>query len=343
MLRCIELGQKALGSAAPNPMVGCVIVCDNKIIGEGFTDPYGGPHAEVNAINSVHDKELLLRATLYVSLEPCAHHGKTPPCANLLVQLKIPEVVIGIRDPNPKVSGKGIKLLQDAACKVSVGIMKEACHNHHKRFLSVHELHRPYIILKWAQSLDGYMAPEKSKRSKEIRPFWISNVQSRLLVHQWRSEEQAILVGAKTVLEDNPVLNTRMWKGKSPIRIVLDKELEIDTSYQILNDASKTIQITSIKNRVGDDIPTHMEFIDFKKDIPAQICKVLMEYQINSCIIEGGFQTLQTFLAAGLWDEARIFTGQEELGAGLKAPKINGHLIDSMEVKGDTLEIFQHD
>ena len=200
-------------------MVGCVVVHDGKIIGEGYTSPYGGPHAEVNAINSVKDKKLLSKATLYVTLEPCSHYGKTPPCADLIAAHKIPQVVIGLKDPHSKVAGKGIEKLEQSGCEVTVGILEEACRWHLKRFLSFHERNRPYIILKWAESKDGFIAPEANKRNSEPEPFWITNTYSQQLVHKWRSEEQAILVGTNTVLEDNPKLTSRNWTGKNPIRV----------------------------------------------------------------------------------------------------------------------------
>ncbi|MEX0291327.1 MAG: bifunctional diaminohydroxyphosphoribosylaminopyrimidine deaminase/5-amino-6-(5-phosphoribosylamino)uracil reductase RibD, partial [Flavobacteriaceae bacterium] len=222
MKRCLFLAKKALGHAAPNPMVGCVIVHKETIIGEGYTSAYGRAHAEVNAIRSVHDPSLLPEATLYVTLEPCSHHGKTPPCADLILSHKIPEVVIGLKDPHVKVAGQGIEKLKKAGCEVRLGILENECKKHHRRFLTFHLKKRPYIILKWAQSLDGFMAPEDSKRSEDPQPYWLTNTYSRQLVHKWRSEEQAILVGTNTVIQDNPHLGTRYWNGRSPIRIFSD-------------------------------------------------------------------------------------------------------------------------
>ena len=206
ILRCIEIAQNGLGTTAPNPMVGAVIVHENKIMGEGFTSPFGGPHAEVNAINSVADKSLLPQSTIYVTLEPCSHFGKTPPCADLIVKHKIPRVVIGLLDPHDKVAGKGVKKLMDAGCEVTVGVLEKECREHHKRFLTFQEKKRPFIILKWAETADGFIAPEKTLRSQNKEPYWITNTYSRQLVHKWRTEEQAILVGTNTVLDDNPKL-----------------------------------------------------------------------------------------------------------------------------------------
>ena len=204
MKRALQLARNGLGSSAPNPMVGAVIVYKNRVIGEGYTSAYGGPHAEVNAINAVRDKELLSEAILYVTLEPCSHHGKTPPCVDLIVKQKIPKVIIGVLDPHDKVAGKGVKRLKDAGCMVTVGVLAKECEAHHRRFLTFHKKQRPYIILKWAETKDGFIAPEKNKRSREAQPYWISNKYARQLVHKWRSQEQAILVGTNTVLHDNP-------------------------------------------------------------------------------------------------------------------------------------------
>ena len=227
IFRCIELAKNGLGSTAPNPMVGCIIVNDNKIIGEGYTSAYGGAHAEVNAIHSVKDKKILSKATLYVTLEPCAHFGNTPPCVNLILEHKIPKVVIGIKDPNKKVSGKSIQLLKESNCNVSVGILEDQCKELHKRFLTLQKKKRPYIILKWASTYNGFIAPIEKLRSTTPQPFWITNTYSKQLVHKWRSEEQAILVGSNTVLADNPKLTLRTWAGKNPIRVIIDKTLKI--------------------------------------------------------------------------------------------------------------------
>ncbi len=248
MQRCIELGKNGLGSTYPNPMVGSVIVHNEKIIGEGFTSPCGGPHAEVNAINSVNDKSLLKKATLYVTLEPCSHFGKTPPCADFIVANKIPRVVVGVKDPHEKVAGMGIQKLRDAGCEVEVGVLEEECREHHKRFLTFHEKKRPYIILKWAESSDGFLAPDKSEREANPEPYWITNKKSRQLVHQWRSEEHAILVGTNTVLEDNPKLNVRDWAGNSPIRIVVDRDLRIPSNNNIYDGSVSTLVLTAKKN-----------------------------------------------------------------------------------------------
>ncbi len=220
MLRCIQIAKNGLGTTAPNPMVGAVIVNENRIIGEGFTSAFGGSHAEVNAIRSVQDKSLLKSSTLYVTLEPCSHYGKTPPCADLIIKMGLKKVVIGLIDPHEKVAGNGIKKLEASGCIVQVGILQKECAEHHKRFLTFYTKKRPYIILKWAETADGFIAPEPSQREIDKKPFWITNTTSRQLVHKWRSEEPGILVGNNTVLADNPKLNLRDWKGHAPTRIV---------------------------------------------------------------------------------------------------------------------------
>lgn len=325
--RCIEIGKNGLGTTAPNPMVGCVIVYNHQIIGEGFTSPYGGNHAEVNAIHTVNDKTLLKRATLYVTLEPCSHFGKTPPCSDLIIKHQIPNVVIGTIDIHSKVSGTGIEKLKAAGCKVTVGVLEEECIMHHKRFFSFHNKKRPYIILKWAETQNGFMSP-KTKDTKN--PVWITNEISRQLVHKWRQEEQAILVGTNTVLDDNPRLTVRDWTGRNPIRVILDKNSKLSKTYHVFNNEAKTIIIT------GNDI-------DYSKNVAKQICEVLFKHDINSIIIEGGAKTLQTFIDENLWDEARIFIGSEKFKEGTKAPKFLGKLISKTSIKTDVLNIYKND
>lgn len=324
-------------------MVGCVIVHSGRIIGEGFTSAYGGPHAEVNAINAVVNKDLLKEAVLYVTLEPCAHHGKTPPCADLIIKHSIPKVVIGIADPNKQVSGRGIEKLTAAGCEVVYPVLEKEVREHHKRFLTFQEKNRPYIILKWAESLDGFMAPNKDKRSATAKPYWITNRYSRQKVHQWRCEEQAILVGSSTVLADNPKLTARLWKGPSPIRIVLDKNLEVTPEFHVLDDTVQTIILTGNKSKVSSLNKTHFEILDFTQNIASQICSLLYANQIQSILVEGGAQTLQTFIDADLWDEARIFTGTNYFNEGLVAPKISGKLQNTCTIGNDKLKIIYHD
>ncbi len=319
--RCLQIAKNGLGSTRPNPMVGCVIVRDNKIIGEGFTSAYGGNHAEVNAINSVKDKSLLKDATLYVTLEPCSHYGKTPPCSDLIIEYGIPNVIVGCVDDNDKVAGKGVEKLKNAGCKVIVGVLENECKEHHKRFFTFHNKKRPYIILKWAETMDGFIAP---KTKDELKPVWITNKTSRQLVHKWRAEEQAILVGSNTVLQDNPSLTVRDWTGQNPVRIVLDDDNILPKDLNVFIDEAETIVINS-------------------KLEAKQICDVLHKDNINSVIIEGGAQTLQTFIDANLWDEARVFTGSNNFKEGLKAPKLSGKLISEQSIDKDTLKFYIND
>lgn len=284
--------------------MGCVIVYKDKIIGEGYTSAYGGAHAEVNAIASVKNKELLVDSTLYVSLEPCCHHGKTPPCTNLIIEHKIPRVVIGCVDTNKKVSGKGIAALESAGCAVVVGVEEELCSAHHRRFFTFQNKKRPYVILKWAETKNGYIAP-RTKDTK--KPVWISTPQSRQLTHQWRSEEHAILVGGNTVLEDNPRLTTRLVSGRNPIRIVVDHKGNLPKSAAVFDDKAQTIVLT----------PEH---IDFKKNSAQQLCAQLYDLKILSVLVEGGQKTLQHFINENLWDEIRVFKGDIAFDEGLKAP-----------------------
>ena len=308
-------------------MVGCVIVVNDLIIAEGYTSPYGGAHAEVNAIKSVKDPKLLEQATLYVTLEPCAHFGKTPPCSDLIIAHKIPRIIIGCFDSHDKVCGKGISKLKAEGCEVIVGVLESECKDHHKRFLTYHKKKRPYIILKWAESKDGLIAP---LTKSETKPVWISNPQSRQLVHQWRAEEQAILVGANTVIQDNPRLTTREVIGPNPIRVVLDLNNSLPENSHIFNSEAKTIRLTSNE-------------IDTNKPLAEQLCAKLHEHHITSIIIEGGQKTLQTFIDASFWDEARIFSSELNLIEGVRKPNINGTLVTKKIIESDTLKILIND
>lgn len=323
--RCIQIAKNGLGTSRPNPMVGAVVVVNNKIIGEGFTSPFGGPHAEVNAINSVKQKDALEKATLYVTLEPCSHYGKTPPCSDLILEKKIPRVVIGCMDDNPKVAGRGIEKLKASGCDVTVGVLNEECKKHHRRFFTFVYKKRPYIILKWAESSDGFIAP---KEKKEKKPVWITNRYSRQLVHRWRAEEQAILVGTKTVLSDNPSLTVRDWHGNNPKRYILGTTEIEATNYRIRNNKAATVLL-------------NQNVIDFTLPIASQVCNFLFNNDVNSIIIEGGAKTIQSFIDEGLWDEARIFTGSTEIKNGTKAPKFLGKLVSVQNYLSDTLRIYE--
>ncbi|AJR04568.1 bifunctional diaminohydroxyphosphoribosylaminopyrimidine deaminase/5-amino-6-(5-phosphoribosylamino)uracil reductase RibD [Siansivirga zeaxanthinifaciens] len=325
--RCLEIAKNGLGTTRPNPMVGSVIVYNNKIIGEGFTSPYGGNHAEVNAINSVKDQSLLKDATIYVTLEPCSHFGKTPPCSDLIIKNKIPNVVIGCIDDNEQVAGKGIKKLKEAGCHVVVGVLEAACRAHHKRFFTFHNKKRPYIILKWAETVDGFIAP---KQKSEQKPVWITNTISRQWVHKWRTEEQAILIGTNTALQDNPSLTARDWTGENPTRIIIDKKQKLPENLSVFNTDANTYFISEKE-------------MDFSKQIGAQICDFLFNKHINSVIIEGGSKTLQTFIDEDLWDEARIFTGHVKFNDGVKAPSFSGNLISETYILKDILKTYIND
>jgi diaminohydroxyphosphoribosylaminopyrimidine deaminase/5-amino-6-(5-phosphoribosylamino)uracil reductase len=338
MSRCIALAKNGLGTTYPNPMVGSVIVYDGKIIGEGWHKKAGQPHAEVNAVNSVQDKSLLNKATIYVSLEPCSHFGKTPPCCDLIIKNKIPNVVIGTVDPNIKVAGNGIKKLIEAGIHVTIGVLEDECNELNKRFFTFHQKKRPYIILKWAESQDGYIAPLEKLEKK---PVWITNVHSRQLVHKWRTEEQAILVGTQTVIDDNPKLNARDWNGNDPIRLVLDQNNRIPVENAVFDNTIKTIVFTKSRNAVNKE-NTNFEVIDFNKNIASQIAQVLFQHQIQSVIIEGGLQTLQTFMDANLWDEARIFIGKLTFGNGIKAPQISKSIYKKKLISDDELIIARN-
>ena len=336
--RCLEISKLGIGTTRPNPSVGAVLVVDDRIIGEGFTSPYGGNHAEVNAISAVKDQTLLAIATMYVTLEPCSHFGKTPPCADLIIKSEIKKVVIGCVDSNVLVAGKGIERLQNAGCEVIVGVLEKECKAHHKRFFTFQTKKRPFIILKWAQTLDAYVAP----KNRAIQaPVWITNEASRQLVHKWRCEEQAILVGTTTVLDDNPGLDVRYWKGEDPVRIVIDKELKIPANLKVYDGSVKTIFINESSTYVKGTI--FFEKINFSKPIAIQICEVLFKHNIQSLIVEGGTKTIQTFIDENLWDEARVFSGEVHFNDGVNAPKLDVIPTKEENIKGDILKTYLND
>ncbi|MBU2526205.1 MAG: bifunctional diaminohydroxyphosphoribosylaminopyrimidine deaminase/5-amino-6-(5-phosphoribosylamino)uracil reductase RibD [Bacteroidetes bacterium] len=338
--RCIEIAQNGLGSTYPNPLVGAVIVYNHQIIGEGWHRKAGEPHAEVLAINAVEKPEWLSKSTLYVSLEPCSHFGKTPPCADLIIEKGIRKVVIGSVDPNKKVAGRGIKKLLEAGCEVHVSVLESACSQLNKRFFAFHLKKRPYIILKWAESTDGFMAP---MHRNEQRPVWITSAQSRQLVHKWRTEEQAILVGTQTVLADNPKLNARRWTGNAPVRVVIDRNLRVPKSMSVWDQSQKTIFIVD-QNLDLEKPNSHIIFetIDFSGKVPHQIAKILYSHGLQSVIVEGGAKTLQSFIDAKLWDEARVFTGNTCLEEGVSGPKFTGKLVEEENIHTDILRIYEH-
>ncbi len=339
MRRCIELAGLGLGKTAPNPLVGSVIVHHDTIIGEGYHRMFGEAHAEVNAIQSVKDKSLLKESVLYVNLEPCAHMGKTPPCSDLIISHHIPEVIIGTTDPNSLVKGKGIKKMQDASIRVTTGILGDACRELNKRFFTYHEKKRPYIIFKWAESADGYIDIKRTPESP-IAPYWISNIHSRRLVHRWRSEEQAIMVGTNTVLYDNPRLDQRMWKGKSPVRVVLDRTGRIPSDAHVLNGKVKTFLFTESGER---NIPnTEIIVTTFDDQILTKVLEVLFRNEIQSLIVEGGSQLITSFYQQNLWDEARIFKGTKLFKEGVKAPLIHSVPVLHHSILKDSLYFYKN-
>jgi diaminohydroxyphosphoribosylaminopyrimidine deaminase/5-amino-6-(5-phosphoribosylamino)uracil reductase len=324
MQRCIELAELGTGAVSPNPMVGAVVVFNDKIIGEGYHHKYGETHAEVNAINQVvsnfsDSSELLKQSTIYVSLEPCAHYGKTPPCADLIIRHQIPKVIVGCRDPFNQVDGKGIEKLKDAGIDVTVGVLEKECQWLNRRFFTRVQKHRPYVILKWAQTADGFFAPDDNSQ------HWITGMESRKLVHQWRGEEDAVLIGKNTAAIDNPQLNVRYAQGRAPKRVVIDRKLELNQNLNIFDQSVETL----IFNEVKTDIDGKNKYIaleDFNRYVPQYILFQLYLQDIQSIIIEGGAYTLNSFIEAGLWDEARIFTGEKELKRGIKAPEVRGEI-----------------
>ena len=317
MNKCIALAKQGLGNTYPNPLVGSVVVYKGEVIGSGWHQKSGEAHAEVHSIRHVSDRSLLADSTLYVNLEPCSHYGKTPPCTDLIIQSGIRHVVIGMQDPFEKVNGRGIQKLRHAGVRVDVGIEVAACRELNKRFVTTIEKQRPYIILKWAETLDGFLAP-KTKTTNE--PVWISNLLSRTLAHQWRAEEQSILIGKQTALDDNPALTTRLHKGPSPIRLLIDPKEEVDRKAKVFNPDQKVIVFTANKSRTE----AHIEYvaIDFSANGLQQILSTLFQKGIQSMIVEGGSITLQHFIDSGLWDEARVITGREKFVEGITAPNI---------------------
>jgi diaminohydroxyphosphoribosylaminopyrimidine deaminase/5-amino-6-(5-phosphoribosylamino)uracil reductase len=340
MMRCIELAKKGLGTTYPNPLVGCVIVHENEIIGEGWHLKSGQPHAEVNAIESVDNKSLLKNANLYVNLEPCCHYGKTPPCTDLIIENGIKSVIVGSLDPNPNVSGNGIAKLEQSGTKVIQGVLWEVCDRLNKRFFNYHQKKRPYIILKWAQSKDGFIAPDKNTRNGN-EPHWISNRHSRQLVHKWRSEEQAIMVGTQTVIDDNPSLSTREWNGSSPIRIVIDRTLRIPKESVIMDGSIKTIVLTE-KEKESTELLIY-KTIDLGRKSIQYICNTLYDFGIQSVIIEGGVITLQHFIDSTIWDEARVFKSNRYLEDGIKAPVMELKNRIEKNIQSDTLIVYQNE
>ena len=336
MRRCLQLAALGAGYVAPNPMVGAVLVYNNKIIGEGYHQRYGEAHAEVNCIASVEpaNRQYIPQSTLYVSLEPCAHHGKTPPCADLIVRNKIPKVIIGCRDPFKQVDGKGIEKLNAAGIDVNVGILENESKEINKRFFTFHTKHRPYIILKWAQTADLKISSGTDNR------LLISNEYSNRLVHKWRSEEASILVGTNTAVNDDPELTTRLWIGPSPVRMIVDMDLRLPSWLKIFNQQVRTIVFNKIKHEESGNLM----YYQVTEDVPLvhQVVNALYYLNIQSLIVEGGAKLLQSFIDEDIWDEARIITSIKMIaGIGLPAPQFNKSVFSaSSYLHDDRIQIF---
>jgi len=337
MQRCLELAKLGKGHVAPNPMVGAVLVYNDRIIGEGWHQKYGEAHAEVNCIRSVRkeDKHLISQSTLYVTLEPCSHVGKTPPCTDLIIQCKIPKVVIGCRDPFEQVNGKGIEKLKAAGLEVEVGLFESDCKELNKRFFTFHTKQRPYVVLKWAQTADAKISSGSSDR------LLISNEYTNKLVHKWRSEEAAILIGTNTALLDDPELTTRLWPGPSPVRVVVDMNLRLPGSLKVFNDKAKTIIFNSVKQEENENLGYYK--LEKDENLVAQMMKALQSLKIQSVLVEGGATLLQSFIDNGVWDEVRIIKNSALIiNNGLYAPVLNhGVKVFEQKILSDSIEIYQ--
>lgn len=338
MQRCLELAAMGAGRVSPNPMVGAVVVADGKIIGEGYHECYGEAHAEVNAIRQVltnfpNANVLLRKSTIYVSLEPCAHFGKTPPCSDLIIQHQIPKVVVGCRDAYAEVNGKGIAKLREAGIEVIEGVLEEECIQLNKRFFTRIGKQRPYIILKWAQTSDGYFAPLENQQK------WITGLSAKQLTHRWRAEEDAVLVGFQTAKTDNPQLNVREWTGRNPRRIVIDRNLELPQDLHLFDQIQETIVFNAVKTDVKGRIK-YIELENFDYLLAQSIAYQLYLLDLQSVIVEGGAKTLNLFIEAGLWDEARVFTGNQHWGQGIEAPILSSTAAEQQKVDKDLLTIY---
>lgn len=333
---CLDLAENCLGKTYPNPIVGAIIVYKNKIIGKGWHEKAGEHHAEINAISDVKDKSLLSKSTLYVNLEPCSHHGKTPPCVDTIKKFSIPKVVIGSIDPNPKVSGNGIKLLQKSGCIVKYDVLSKETDFVNRRFFTYNQKKRPYIILKWAKTADNYIAPiSEEKKSRNV--FWISNTFSRKIVHKWRSQEAAVLVGVQTIINDNPKLTNRLSEGNNPLRLVFDPNNRTPPNSSIIKDKEPTIFFNKEKEI---DLVNGKKYVIIKPFSIKKFFVFCYKNEIQSIIIEGGNKTLQKFIDLGYWDEARVFTSTKKIKEGVSSPNINKNISYSKNIKGDKLDFY---
>ena len=331
MQRALELAALGMGNVSPNPLVGCVIVHGDRIIGEGWHQKYGEAHAEVNAVASVENKSQLQEATVYVNLEPCSHHGKTPPCVDMLIQHKVKKVVISSLDSNPLVSGNGIRKLREAGIDVTTGLLETEGRFLNRRFFSFMEKKRPYIILKWAETADGFIARENYESK------WISNEYSRQLAHRWRSEEDAVMVGTRTAEYDNPMLNVRDWSGRNPVRVVIDRDLRLNDQLNLFDRSQPTI----CYNLLREEEHENLMFVKLgTENFLEEMIHDLYERKIQSIVVEGGAQTFSTFIKNDWWDEARVFRSTLSFIKGIPAPELHGHHLSEENIMGDHLTIF---
>jgi diaminohydroxyphosphoribosylaminopyrimidine deaminase / 5-amino-6-(5-phosphoribosylamino)uracil reductase len=338
MRRCLELASKGLGKTRSNPMVGAVIVHNEIIIGEGYHHEFGGPHAEVNAINSVKDKSLLKESVMYVNLEPCSHQGKTPPCSLLIREVGIPELIVGCTDPNPLVSGKGLRLLAEKGIELKSNVLERECRFLNRRFYTFHEKKRPYIILKWAETSDGYI-DNRDEKKHFLPPLRITGDFAQLLVHKWRTEEMGIMVGTNTANMDNPTLNVRYWEGEDPVRVTFERNSPLRKELKILNDERKTLVYSHSKNLVKGKL--EYCFLNEGKTDPDEVMADLYKRNMLSIMVEGGATLFESLLNVGLWDEARVFTGNISAGGGTLAPVINEGEVKIKTMAGaDELQIL---
>jgi len=337
MLRAIELARLGMGNVSPNPMVGCVIVYNGVIIGEGYHREYGKPHAEVNAVNSVKDKKLLKESTLYVTLEPCSHHGKTPPCSDLILQHRIPNIIVGTIDPFAQVAGSGIEKLRNGGCKVLQGFLEDRCIELNRRFFTFHQKKRPYIILKWAQTADGFIDIDRSQEHYG-KPTWITNNLSKISVHKMRADESAIIVGTNTAQKDNPSLTLREWRGNSPLRLLIDRDLKLSAELSLFDQSVPTIVYTS--KEVSPKNNLEFQRILFNGKELEQILIDLHGRGVLSLIVEGGQILINSFINKNIWDEARVFIGKTNFHRGVKAPVFNAQIVKSEELDDSWMFVF---
>lgn len=343
MQRAIDLAQLGAGNVSPNPMVGAVIVHNDRIIGEGWHKKYGEAHAEINALNSVTDKGLLAESTLYVTLEPCSHYGKTPPCANAIIESGIKKVVVGMTDPNPLVSGHGIGLLKQNGVEVIEQVLQEQCLELNKRFIAYMIKKRPYVILKWAQTSNGFIAPDINElgEAEFEKQRHITGLTAQKLTHKWRTIEDALMVGTNTITADNPKLNARAWEGDAPVRVVLDLNRRLPEHLNVFDDSQRTIVFVYTENIPANPYQqTQFMGIDPHAPLTPQVLEQLYLQKIQSVIVEGGTRLLQTFIDTRLWDQAQVLVSPKRFNTGVEAPKIGGRLVASTSLNHNRISII---